>query len=291
MTQSEQLEFTGERFTPECVREIAYEHWHRYVWVSRWVAGRKVLDAACGEGYGSALLAQTAAEVIGVDLSVESVQHARRRYRAQSLRFEQADCLALPLQDASVDIVVSFETLEHLADHDALMQEFSRVLKPDGFLVLSSPDRKTYTDDTGYINPYHVRELYRPEFEALLARHFPAWRLFGQKLAFQSLLWQMSAGGEVDCLTLDGEGIVRGESPDLAPLYYVAVAAAHEGALPSDLPGLSLYADRQESVYAHYNDVVRKHIRAEQDLIAREQELARLKSRLAQPWWRRWLSR
>lgn len=290
MTEQNALEFTGERFTPECVREIAYEHWHRYAWVSRWVAGKKVLDAACGEGYGSALLARTAAEVTGVDLSEASLEHARQRYPAGNLRFEQADCLQLPLDDASVDILVSFETLEHLADHDALMREFRRVLRPEGFLVISSPDRKTYSDDTGYVNPFHVRELYRPEFETLLARHFPAWRLFGQKLAFQSLLWSLQPDDGADCLTLDGEHLIDGRQPELAPLYFVAVAAATEEALPP-VRGLSLYGDRQESVYAHYNDVVRKHIRAEQALAEREQELEQLKQKLAQPWWRRWQQR
>jgi SAM-dependent methyltransferase len=290
MNEPSELEFTGERFTPECVREIAYEHWHRYAWVSRWAAGKRLLDVACGEGYGSALLAQSAAEVTGVDLSNTSIEHARRRYAAENLRFIQADCTSMPVADASCDIVVSFETLEHLHDHDALMREFRRVLKPDGFLVVSSPDRKTYSDDTGYVNPFHVRELYRPEFEALLARHFPAWHLFGQKLAFQSLLWSMNASGSADCLMHDGERTIHSQRPELAPLYFVAVAAASDSALPN-FPALSLYGDRQESVYAHYNDVVRKHIKAEQELAARDQELATLKLRLLQPWWRRWLSR
>lgn len=287
MSEASALEFTGERFTPECVREIAYEHWHRYAWVAPWVAGKRVLDAACGEGYGSALLARTAAEVIGVDLSEQSVAHARQRYVAANLRYQQANCLALPLADASVDVVVSFETLEHLAEHDALIEEFRRVLKADGFLVISSPDRKTYSDDTGYANPYHVRELYRPEFEDLLARHFPVWHLFGQKLAFQSLLWSMQPGGRAECLTLDGDQLAHGDRPELAPLYFLAVAAASEAALP-DFPGLSLYGDRQQSVYAHYNDVVRKHIRAERELAERERELQALKDQLATPWWRRW---
>lgn len=288
MTEHTALEFTGERFTPECVREMAYEHWHRYAWVSRWVAGKRVLDAACGEGYGSAMLAQSAQNVVGVDLSEASINHARQRYPAANLRFERANCLELPLPDASVDIVVSFETLEHLAEHDELLQEFKRVLRPGGFLALSSPDRKTYSDDTGYDNPFHVRELYRPEFEELLARHFPAWRLFGQKLAFQSLLWSIQAGQGSECLTLDGDELSAGPLPKLEPLYYLALAAADEQALPS-APGLSLYADRQASVYAHYNDVVRKHIRAEQALAQCEQALAALKSELAKPWWRRWL--
>ncbi len=288
MTQPDALEFTGERFTPECVREIAYEHWHRYAWAARWVAGKRVLDAACGEGYGSALLAGSAAQVTGVDVSRASIEHARSRYGADHLHFIQADCLQMPLDDASYDIVVSFETLEHLADHAALLREFRRVLAPQGFLVISSPDRKTYSDASGHGNPFHVRELYRDEFETLLSQHFPAWRLFGQKLAFQSLLWSMDGGKGFDCLSQEGDRIERSPLPDLAPLYFVAVAAASEAALPADLPALSLYGDRAESVYAHYNDEVGKHIRAGELLAEREQELAALKARLALPWWRRW---
>ena len=77
---SEQLDFTGERFTPDCPREIWYEHFHRYVFAQALVTGKTVLDAACGEGYGSALLARTAASVVGVDLAAEAILHAKTRY-------------------------------------------------------------------------------------------------------------------------------------------------------------------------------------------------------------------
>jgi 2-polyprenyl-3-methyl-5-hydroxy-6-metoxy-1,4-benzoquinol methylase len=140
------LEFTGERFTPECVREIWYEHFHRYVFASEWVGGLKVLDAACGEGYGSALLATVAASVTGVDVSPQAIEHARSRYSGNSLEYRVADCLDLPFDDGTFDCVVSFETLEHLEAHDGLMKEFRRVLKPKGFLIISSPDKAVYTD-------------------------------------------------------------------------------------------------------------------------------------------------
>ena len=80
------LDFTGERFTPECVREIWYEHWHRYVFARQLAKGKRVLDAACGEGYGSALLADVAASVVGADISDQAIAHARSRYgdRAES---------------------------------------------------------------------------------------------------------------------------------------------------------------------------------------------------------------
>ena len=77
---SDSLEFTGERFTPECEREIWYEHFHRYALAARWCVNKRTLDAACGEGYGSALLADSATSVEGVDISEQAIAHARQRY-------------------------------------------------------------------------------------------------------------------------------------------------------------------------------------------------------------------
>src|SRR6185369_1249345 len=138
------LEFTGERFTPECVREIWYEHWHRYVFARAFAQGRRVLDAACGEGYGSALLAASADSVLGVDVAESAVAHARQRYgQHANLRFEQGDCTALSCGDAQFDLIVSFETLEHVAAQQALVAGFARALAPGGLLVVSSPDKRT----------------------------------------------------------------------------------------------------------------------------------------------------
>lgn len=280
MNDQPELDFTGERFTPECVREIAYEHWHRYAWAGRQVAGLDVLDAACGEGYGSYLLGHSARAVTGVDIDRQAIEHARRRYAGTTVRFECADCTQLPLDADSVDAVVSFETLEHLEAQDQLLAEFRRVLRPDGFLLLSSPDRRTYSDETGYNNPFHVRELYRDEFEALLGRHFPAWRLFGQKLMFVSAVWQLAGSGAPDWLTATESDVTAGDQPALEPLYFLAAAAAAPECLP-DGRKVSLYGDREESVYQHYNDEVRKHIRAGELLAERDAEIAALKARLA----------
>lgn len=283
---SDALEFTGERFTPECVREIFYEHWHRYGWARRLVRGLDVLDCACGEGYGTHLLAGTAGSATGVDIDAESISHARARYGGEGIEFIQADALALPFDDRRFDAVVSFETLEHLAEHDALLTEFRRVLRPGGFIVLSSPDRKTYSDDTGFVNEFHVRELYRDELERLLGVHFPNFRLYGQKLMFHSTLWALDeSGAAVEHLTAETDGAVDGGAlPAAEPLYFIAVAAAEGVELPQP-PALSLFDDRRESVYAHYNDEVGKHIRAGELLAERDAEIERLKSRLgaAQP--------
>lgn len=282
------LEFTGERFTPECVREIFHEHWHRYAWAQRMVEGLEVLDCACGEGYGSRILADSARSVTGVDIDSTSIEHARRRYGRDGLEFVEASALDLPFDDDRFDAVVSFETLEHLAEHDELLSEFRRVLKPGGFLLMSSPDKKTYSDETGFENEFHVRELYRDQFEDLLARHFPNYLLYGQKLMFNSALWRLDAGSaSAECLTSEADGtLTHASHPAPAPLYFIAVAAATGVDLPASAD-LSLFDDRAESVYRHYNDEVRKHIRAGHLLAERDAEIERLRQLSETSLWQR----
>jgi SAM-dependent methyltransferase len=272
-----QLPFTGERYTPECVREIAYEHWHRYAFARPLASGRRVLDAACGEGYGSALLARGGAQVLGLDVDAAAVAHARERYRdVPGLRFDAADATALDaLPDASFDLIVSFETLEHVHEQARMLDGFARLLAPGGVLLVSTPDKHTYSDQTSEVNPHHVRELYRPEFEALLDARFPARRLFGHKLLFQSALWALDAApGPAQSLTLSGEGIAEGLA--YAPLYFLAACARDPAALAA-LPALSLFGDAAESVYADYRDEVRRNRAAAAHIAHLQAELDRLR--------------
>ena len=277
---SSALEFTGERFTPECVREIWYEHYHRYAFALSLAEGKRVLDAACGEGYGSALLARCARHVLGVDISIEAISHANKRYAAQqeNLSFRQADVAALDaLPSASFDLICSFETLEHLQAQEAMLAGFRRLLAPGGVLLVSTPDRHNYSDVPGFKNEHHVRELYRPEFEAMLATEFREVRLYAHKLAFQSLLWSLD--GESDgymAQTLGAQTqVTRGL--DYAPLYYIA--ACSNDPLPS-LPALSMFGDQAESVYAHYYHEIRKNMSAGARIQQLEAELDAALSRL-----------
>jgi len=166
------LDFTGERMTSAIEGQIEFEHYHRYCVARDLCEGRDVLDVASGEGYGAALLAGVAASVTGVEINPGAVAHANANYRMANLRFLEGDALALPLADKSVDAVVSFETLEHVADQARFITEVRRVLRPDGLFVVSTPDRTVYSAGNGDANPYHVLELTEAEFSELLLSHF-----------------------------------------------------------------------------------------------------------------------
>lgn len=178
----------GERYLPEFKGTIELEHLHRYQLARTLTAGRDILDIACGEGYGADILAATAKSVVGIDISVEAVEHAKLCYRDPRILFRVGSATDIPIPDASVDMVVSFETIEHLEDHDRMMQEFRRVLRPDGLLMISSPSKLEYSDKPGYSNRFHVRELYTEEFVTLVSHHFTAIKLYGQKLSAASVI-------------------------------------------------------------------------------------------------------
>jgi 2-polyprenyl-3-methyl-5-hydroxy-6-metoxy-1,4-benzoquinol methylase len=297
------MAFTGERFTPECEREIWYEHWHRYQLASLLAPGRRVLDAACGEGYGSSLLARKARSVLGVDIDAGAIEHARGRYGDQAnLAFAQGDCTALTQADRAFDLVVSFETLEHVAAQDALVAGFARVLADDGLLLISSPDKRSYSDASGFRNAFHVRELYRAELLALLNAHFPFVQLYSQKLLFQSAIWAEAGTDPASCATatVTAAGVEAGLRYD--PLYFIAVCS--NTAIDAVLPALSLFGDSEESVYRHYNAEVRRNMAAgariaeleasleaavsERDRLAADMQRRTAAGEPAAPWWRRW---
>ena len=164
------MEFTGERYVPGTHGMIELEHIHRYLQAARIAAGKVILDIASGEGYGSAMLAAHATKVIGVDISAEAIEHARTRYQRHNLEFRVGTCADIPLDDATVDLVVSFETIEHHDQHDRMMQELKRVLRPGGVLLISSPDKLHYTIEPGRLNPFHIKELHKQEFQDLVSK-------------------------------------------------------------------------------------------------------------------------
>jgi GT2 family glycosyltransferase/SAM-dependent methyltransferase len=181
------IKFTGERFVPAPAEtEVGLEHLHRYLAAAPLCAGKRVLDAASGEGYGSAILAAAGAAVTGVEIDLQTVEAARRRYPATT--FVQADAAALPFEDGCFEVVTSFETLEHVAEPTRMLDEFRRVLKPGGLLIVSTPDKTTYNSYLAEPNPFHIHELERHEFRQALSARFRNVTLYGQRVVFGSLL-------------------------------------------------------------------------------------------------------
>src|ERR1044072_2635830 len=225
MADATSMEFTGERFVPTLDGQIKYEHLHRYALVLDFAAGKSVLDIACGEGYGAALMACVAERVVGVDISQPSIEHARRSYYYQNLEFLIGACESIPLPDAAVDLVTSFETIEHHDRHEEMMSEIKRVMRPGGVLIISSPNRLTYSDEPNYSNPFHVRELYYDEFHALLSRYFKHVHLFGQRIAAGSVAYMLQGADPTHLRSFAGDTDHLGNKVShlSSPLYFIAV--------------------------------------------------------------------
>ena len=151
------------------------EHFSRYAFAARYVAGKRVLDVGCGSGYGAAELARTAESVTGVDISAEAIAYANAHYAQPNLSFSRHSCVELPWPDAGFEIITAFEVIEHLSNWQALLSEARRLLRPDGLLLVSTPNKLYYADqrrDAGP-NPFHEHEFEFGEFQQALLAYFP----------------------------------------------------------------------------------------------------------------------
>ncbi len=159
-----------ERFDPAIMDEqlIESEHLARYRWAAKLAARRRILDAGCGTGYGLAILIEAGAlEGVGVDVSAEAIEAAALRVPG-NVTLELGDLNEIAQPDESFDLIVCFEVLEHLETPDRALDEFHRLLKPEGVLLVSSPNRHVYTKG----NPHHVHEYVPDELEAALGQRF-----------------------------------------------------------------------------------------------------------------------
>jgi len=164
------LKNDGERMIPEFHQStlIYAEHIQRYLALEGVCAGKKVLDIASGSGYGTQILGGFASEVIGVDISGEAIQYARIHYNSETVEFRQGSCSYIPIEDNSVDVVVSFETIEHLDDYVTFLDEIQRVLSPDGICIISTPNDIESPPE----NHFHIHEFKYEELDSLLKERF-----------------------------------------------------------------------------------------------------------------------
>ncbi|QRK05460.1 methyltransferase domain-containing protein [Archangium violaceum] len=265
---------TGERFLPNMGLQIALEHWHRYFLVAELVRGRTVVDVASGEGYGSAYLARFADKVVGVDVSREALEHARSRYVRPNLEFLEGSVTALPLADASVDVVISFETLEHVgeAEQQRFLQEVHRVLRKGGQLILSTPDKAVYSTARDYANPYHLHELERTQFTQLLEARFPQVHIAQQRAGYFSLVTSDKPLASYSVTTDDRGEFVSAERP-LSYEYLIAVCSLEPGSDVRLPESVTFDASILTSMQDH---VTQQLVSAQAVAEERAQEIARL---------------
>jgi O-antigen biosynthesis protein len=233
-----------ERFDPEHSPGtlVAAEHLARYRAAAALAAGRRVLDAGCGTGYGTQMLVHAGSQSVhGLDSAPDAVR-ATARLTGGAAEIVQGDIHQLPFDDASFDLVVCFEVIEHVEERDRVLAELRRVLTDDGLLVISTPNRDVYLPG----NPHHVHEYTPDEFEAELRKLFATVRSYGQSQRLASVL-----SGEGGVAEAGDELVVEflERSPAAAATYVVALATA-SGELPP-LESVAIVADEFELRWWH----------------------------------------
>ena len=218
------MEFTGERVVPGKVEpDLWNEHLSRYYFAQPLMAERLVLDVGCGTGYGSSILADNARAVLGVDISEEAIGFARKNHERTNLRFLVADCCQLSLRSESAEGVVCFEVIEHLLDQETFLGEIRRVLKRDGLLVISTPNRVFYTEARNETNPFHTREFDFQEFSSCLKHYFPKVEICYQNHGYSVVIGNPSLGHSV-LPRLNG----REENLETTSNFFVAICSKSE---------------------------------------------------------------
>jgi len=218
-------EWTGERLETFIYNLNTLEHLHRYAIASSLAKDLVVLDIACGEGYGANLLANHAQKVFGVDISEETIIEEKRKYVRPNLEFIEGSTSKIPCEDASIDLVVSFETIEHHDQHEEMMEEIKRVLKPNGILIISSPDKQYYSVIPNYNNPFHVKELFETEFKSILNKHFEHTLFLSQTSGINSIVLKEE---DIDSQRISGyTGGYENIETDITcgPIYWIGIAS------------------------------------------------------------------
>jgi|GEM_PF-3175597 ubiquinone/menaquinone biosynthesis C-methylase UbiE len=194
---------------------LVNEHWLRYKFIREHLTTEKVLDIACGSGYGSYYLSlNNGLHVIGADVSSDSINKAKKSYQKDNLQFQVANALSLPFADSSFDAVVSLETIEHfnISDQKLYIVELKRVLKPEGKLWLSTPNAQA----SKHKNPWHLKELSFSELQNLLSSNFKKYKILKQGTALATVISSDDFKDEGSSVDLSSE---------IYPKYYIALAS------------------------------------------------------------------
>lgn len=228
---SSELVFTGERVVPgKTPRPLVLEHLARYRFALGLMnSASRVLDVGCGSGYGTALLAERAARVTGIDIAFEAVQFARSAYARPNLSFACADSRMLPFRNGGFTQAVMFEVIEHVSEQSSCLGEIRRVLAPDGTLILSTPNVEGPTKSIEEPNPFHQKELSEPELLELLQPHFDHVQVLYQREVSASSIEGRRRAGKIASAE-----IVEDFSAESPVKYFVAVCSHQPVRLPSE---------------------------------------------------------
>jgi SAM-dependent methyltransferase/glycosyltransferase involved in cell wall biosynthesis len=280
--ESNRIDDTGERMIPEIHHEgmIYAEHMARYLFASQFVKGKRVLDIASGTGYGTEMLAVAGAkDVLGIDNEPESACRAHSRYgHSRGCHFAVGDAERLPLNGESLDVVVSFETIEHVPRHYRSLSEFKRILRPGGLLVISTPNHGVYPEG----NPFHIKEFQIEEFRDELSFYFANVSLLSQENWIASGIFDQPVMGQADIPLRNGTGLYKAVAREYDKVPYV-VGLCSDGPLPDASPQVTLTYAAEVYKYVERIAELQDEVRSQHEEDAsRQREFDTMRASVAQ---------
>ena len=274
ISQNKKAFNTGERFLPQIRGRGAYDHWHRYCFAADFIKDKMVLDVASGEGYGSFFLSNYASKVVGVDIDSDAVARASTKYKRDNLDYLQGSVCSLPFnEDALFDVVISFETVEHVSedDQERFLKEIKRVLKKDGLLIMSTPNKVPFGRLVGCKIPFHDREFTENEYETYLERYFENIVILGQSFIPASYIYTSEHNSEAKAILADYEKNMITFSENSPTKEYLISLCSDANIVKSPSSFLMMKADPLfEKSQARITDLERElaTVRASRPLIA-----------------------
>lgn len=229
-----------ERVNPNNLEQkfLFQEHLVRYYFASNFIKNKSVLDAACGMGYGSSILSENgSSKVIGIDNSTEAIEYCKSNYSNSKLNFELGDCRKISFKKSEFDVVVSFETVEHLENPDEFLLEIKRVLNEQGTLIISTPNMEKYQEN----NPFHKHEFTLNEFKIFLKKYFKNVLFFYQFYPSSIMIGNYEKTSSVQTKLVDNNSIDETE-----PLYIIAICSDQQIPLISN----NNYIFKESSLFA-----------------------------------------
>jgi ubiquinone/menaquinone biosynthesis C-methylase UbiE/glycosyltransferase involved in cell wall biosynthesis/predicted nucleic acid-binding Zn-ribbon protein len=262
------MDYTGERYLPWIENaQAGYEHLHRYAFVLPFVRGKRVLDLATGEGYGAAMLAGEAAHVTGVDIAREAIAHASSRYQRPNLTFVQGSMQDVPeIAGNEFDVIVCFESIEHVLDQAEVLSEAKRLLREGGLFFISTPNKLLFGDAAGRSWPWHEKELYFNEFQELVSGQFSHALFLGQMVLTGSAIWPLLAPREKSgfvarevVISHSGREFMLSDPASKAAMFFLAVASDQPlDALRREIEGPSYLVDASRRILTEYRALTEK---------------------------------